>query len=197
MDFDERGPRPSREACPRHLLSGSGNPEEWARSQGARVPRLAVWLLPGRRKDPGFPLTTCGNDRRRGDRREGRRGLGWAWGAASAFGERRKDPGFPLTLVPDGCYRGTGGNDRREETGGKDEGDRWESRGMGREPGGGRVGRGALRLPSGRGEKTLDSRLRLSPTVVIGEPAGMTEGKGTDGKDEGVPAGVTERDWRE
>ena len=68
------------------------------------------------------------------------------------------------------------------------EGDRRESRGMGREPGVGRVGRGALRLPAGRGEKTLDSRL---------QPAGMTEGKGTDGKDEGVPAGVTEGDWRE
>ena len=53
----------SREACPRHLLSGSGNPGEWAGSRG-RGAKVGCVATSGRRKDTGFPLTTCGNDRR-------------------------------------------------------------------------------------------------------------------------------------
>ena len=84
-------------------------------------------------------------------------------------------PVLPAKPVPDICYRGAG------------------IQGNGGEPGVGQigVGRGTPRLPSGRGGKTLDSRL---------QPAGMTEGrvagrtKETCGKDgrEGLREGQKE-----
>ena len=80
-------------------------------------------------------------------------------------------PVLPAKPVPDICYRGAG----------------IQRNGQGAR------GPGCQGWPCGSfrgGEKTLDSRLRLSPTVVIGEPAGMTEGRGC-GNDRRRSAGRT------
>ena len=134
----------------------------------------------------------CGKDRRRpvgiqGNGQGVRGRSGWAWGAASAFGERRKDPGFPLT---------TGGNDRREETGGKDGGVRREGRGgadgkdrgcpTGRTRGCRREGRrGAAGRTKGGGGS---DRRRLAGRTE--GPAGVTEGPGGNRK---LPLPLRER----
>ena len=79
---------------------------------------MGVW---GKRRT-GFPLTTCGNDRRAPSplegEGEGEGSLGEGCGSpvygmtmTGAWGKRRT--GFPLTPVPDVCYRGTCGNDRK------------------------------------------------------------------------------------
>ena len=77
----------------------SGNPKAWAGSQGPAVLGVVVRRMSafrGRRKDLGFPLTTCGHDR--GARREGRQGPdgsdGGGWGGRGPF------PASHTTVIP-------------------------------------------------------------------------------------------------